>query len=369
MAQLDDESWLGQGSLIPLLAMCTVGGCRHIELHLPDKATDWPSWEEASTIINLDPSIHTLVAPICRLNHWFLVVVDVRRKTVSHHNPKRTIHDAAASPLMGLVVRTLGLDNSLFAKFPNAPASLVSIDGLIVSPAYKNQTPQQDVNNYHDCGIHVLLTAIYTMVGLPVPSNPDALTWRVIFKIALAQRRHTQADLDVILPPPLPPPALPGPHADYNPSTLMPVLVAHLVAQTSLPKRHTAILESLGQALSLTALLHMQMSSVAGATSHGPSVQVTIEARRDMLSKLGSTPHDQLIRTAIQTAITDNVHELALVNKTKAAVAQISDWHAIIRGLLENCRDRTRDMEDAVEATKRSLLEAQALISEALKGL
>jgi hypothetical protein len=213
----------------------------------------------------------------------------------------------------------------------------------------------------------LLLTAIYTMAGLPVPLDLDGLTWRVIFKLAIAQRRHTQADLNLILPPSLPPPALPGPDADYDPSTLMPVLIAHIV--TRLPKRNSAVLQSLSQALSLTALLHMQIPGAAAATTRDPDIQTVINERRNMLSKLGSTPHDQLIRTAVQTAIDDNLRELALVNKTKVAVARIFDWHAAIRALLEDCRDRTTEMGDTVEAMKQSLLDAQVSINKALKGL
>jgi hypothetical protein len=67
--------------------------------------------------------------------------------------------------------------------------------------------------------------------------------------------------------------------------------------------------------------------------------------------------------------VNDTLRELALLNKTKVAVARIFDWHAAIRALLEDCRDRTTEMGDTVKAIKQSHLDAQVSINEALKGL
>jgi hypothetical protein len=122
--------------------MCTPPSCRHIELHLPEKPTDWPSWEETRTPIAIDQRLQLIVVPICRLSHWVLVVVDLRRHSVSYHNPKLAIRDPAANRIMRLVLRALSLDEVAFTTILQAPACLALFPALSsCCPAYMSTDP------------------------------------------------------------------------------------------------------------------------------------------------------------------------------------------------------------------------------------
>jgi hypothetical protein len=202
------------------------------------------------------------------------------------------------------------------------------------------------------------------MARLPLPTHVNGPAWRLIFKLALGQRRHTPADVDAIVPWPPPPPSF----SNHTPVTLIQPLVDHLLAQTLLPRSFSDPIKSLEDALTLACHLHVHFSKAVTQQDAASSNFVTpalIDERRSMLSKLGTTPHDQAIRTVLQSAIVAMRRDLSL----QANFSQISTWHAAIEALVEDCRDRASDASATADAVEQCLEKAQASISEALSRI
>ncbi|KAK4983227.1 hypothetical protein LTR50_007347 [Elasticomyces elasticus] len=175
LKQLEPESWLGQEAIERVLNMCTIYPFFSVAPLPAEPDRDWDVWSRSHKLRRKTWQCKVLV-PILQSAHWVLAYVNMRAYKI-------TFYDSMASR----------------KSWQSVAQALVAAlgeqwDPQVWSQSLASDMPQQP--NAYDCGMHVLLTSIFLMAELSLPTTYDCRLWRTLFRNLLRKAEISQPEID-----------------------------------------------------------------------------------------------------------------------------------------------------------------------------
>ncbi|KAL8953878.1 MAG: hypothetical protein Q9222_000291 [Ikaeria aurantiellina] len=155
---------LSTTAVTSVLQACAVKGFRVLDGAFFTPTNDGRDY--AQSPLRLRPDDHTLVVPINSERHWVLAILHLPSTRISYWNSLERRH-----------VANIEQDLIWFARSIHQPEE--------VAWTFQSMQCQQQVGPL-DCGVHILVTALHHMAGLPMPDSPvPCQAWRYAFTTLL----------------------------------------------------------------------------------------------------------------------------------------------------------------------------------------
>ncbi|KAK4996332.1 hypothetical protein LTR66_004033 [Elasticomyces elasticus] len=179
LKQLEPEGWLGQEAIERVLNMCTIYPFFSVAPLPAEPDRDWHEWSRSHKLRRKTWQ-RKIFVPILQSAHWVLAYVNMRTYKV-------TFYDSMASR----------------KSWQSVAQALVAALGEQWDPQVWSQSLASDVQmpqqpNAYDCGMHVLLTSIFLMAELSLPTTYDCRLWRTLFRNLLRKAEISQPEIDTL---------------------------------------------------------------------------------------------------------------------------------------------------------------------------
>ncbi|EOD52733.1 hypothetical protein UCRNP2_467 [Neofusicoccum parvum UCRNP2] len=168
LQQLQDDKWLGDEAMEKIIGPLRTADVAIFEVASPP-THDWRAWAQSHRL-KLLPSQATVLIPLYQpaVRHWVLLHLDLPSASVTLYNSMSAHTDPADARTVGsAIISALGVD----------------ADSRAWTFTARSPVPLQD--GFLDCGVFVLVFALYALVSRQLPSDIDPRLWRRLFRRAL----------------------------------------------------------------------------------------------------------------------------------------------------------------------------------------
>lgn len=325
LQQLRDNTRLGDEAMEKIIGPFHTEEIAVFEVASPATG-DWQAWARSHRL-KLLPSQATVLVPLYQpaIQHWILMHLHPPSASVTLYNSIPTRNDGADVRTIGFaLVSALGMDTDNRAWTFTAVSPIPVQDGAV------------------DCGVFVLVFALYALASRTLPCDIDPRLWRRLFREALAGVQTQEISL------------LPAIPKNAQPSTLVGFLEWHRELQDATQvmtklRNHAHEMAALIVTLDTQAEAHSRKAQIAQNV-----LEQGVQARKEALELLLAVDQLQADDAAILTSVKKRIDDCEReASRASTRMKQALGRTTLVRSLQQSVQrlyadidSRTREVEN-----------------------